>query len=156
MNTQKRFVLRTETLTTCTIGKLYLEKPIGDEFPACGGAEREFLCRTIELPWLDNKPYISCIPAGEYIIRPCNSPTKGKVYYIESEFDGVVGYDTGTRTHCLFHIANRPSELAGCVAVGSSTGVLADEMAVFNSGITFRSLMRLFDGFDYRLRIERF
>ena len=110
----------------------------------------------MELPWLKNKPFISCVPQGDYFIRPTISPSKGEAYYLESVQDGIVGLNAGERTHILIHVANRPSELKGCIALGTGTGVFKGEVAVFNSRAPFKELLNFLDGYDYRLRIERF
>jgi len=64
---------------------------------------------TIERPWLDNRPWISCIPLGEY---PLEWDTTGRVR-------GVPRLrDTGPRTQINIHTANHPTELQGCIAPG--------------------------------------
>lgn len=70
---------------------------------------------TLECPWKNNQPFISCIPAGHYLMSPWDSPKFGKCYIIEG---GSVGKTSGLRTHCLFHSANWVRQLNGCVAVG--------------------------------------
>ncbi|QCQ59210.1 hypothetical protein HOV44_gp132 [Rheinheimera phage Barba5S] len=73
--------------------------------------------KTLECPWKNNQPMISCIPEGHYVMSPWNSPKFGKCYII----DGMtVGKTSGVRTHCLFHPANWVSQLNGCVALGTS------------------------------------
>ena len=37
-------------------------------------------CLTLELPWMDNKHDISCVPKGEYIIKKVIRPTRGEVF----------------------------------------------------------------------------
>jgi hypothetical protein len=75
---------------------------------------------SIELKWLDNKPDVSCIPAGTYTLSPYSSPKHGDVWI----FDNVPN-----RTLCLLHPANfacevrigeiiHPNELEGCCAMG--------------------------------------
>ena len=67
------------------------------------------LCVTLERPWLENKTDVSCIPPGTYRMTHFNSPSKGKVFLL---------HDVPGRSMIEMHIANRVSELAGCVAVG--------------------------------------
>lgn len=75
---------------------------------------------TIELPWKDNKPKISCIPEGIYTLKPYTSIKHVNVW----EFQKVP-----ERKYCLIHPANyacdvhvgnivHKNELEGCVAVG--------------------------------------
>lgn len=67
------------------------------------------LCVTCELPWRDNKKSISCIPAGLYPVKRWISPSKGRVFLL---------HGTEPRDKVLIHIANKPAELEGCIAVG--------------------------------------
>ncbi len=67
-----------------------------------------FICFTIELPWLHNKPQVSCIPEGEYKIVPRFSKKHGKHLLIK---------DVPGRALILFHPANNAQkELKGCIA----------------------------------------
>lgn len=78
-------------------------------------AEGQEICRTIELPWKDNRPRVSCIPEGSYRLRKRYSPKFG------SHFE-VVGVKD--RQYILFHPANDAAkELKGCIApVSQHTG----------------------------------
>jgi hypothetical protein len=86
----------------------------------------ELFCATCEQPWRDNKPYISCIPAGEYNLVPWDSPKYGPVVaFINHDLnvwlDDKEAPDPGpARDKCLIHNANDPDQLQGCVAVGVS------------------------------------
>ena len=68
----------------------------------------EFICFTIELPWHNNLPQISCIPEGEYKIVPRFSKKHGSHLLIK---------DVPGRALILFHPANNAiKELRGCIA----------------------------------------
>jgi len=64
---------------------------------------------TLELPWLDDRPAVSCIPAGVYKVQWTSHPLHGWVYQVEN----VPG-----RSAILIHSANIPEQLLGCIAVG--------------------------------------
>lgn len=67
-----------------------------------------FLCHTIELPWINNKRNISCIPEGQYNIEPRFSK-RFKHHLILKNVKG--------RSFILFHPANDAlKELQGCIA----------------------------------------
>ena len=67
-----------------------------------------FICFTIELPWLNNLPQISCIPEGEYKVVPRFSKKHGRHLIIK---------DVPGRALILFHPANNAQkELKGCIA----------------------------------------
>ncbi len=65
-------------------------------------------CHTIELPWKDNQPKVSCIPEGRYRLRKRYSQRFKHHILIE----GVAG-----RAYILIHPANDArKELKGCIA----------------------------------------
>jgi len=67
-----------------------------------------FLCHTIELPWINNKRNISCIPEGQYEIEPRFS----KRFQHHLILKNVKG-----RSFILFHPANDAKrDLEGCIA----------------------------------------
>ena len=71
-----------------------------------------FQCYTIELPWVDNLPRLSCIPEGRYELKKRYSP-KFKDHLLVR---GVPG-----RSLVLLHPANDAlKELKGCIAPVSS------------------------------------
>lgn len=66
------------------------------------------LCYTIELPWRNNEPQVSCIPEGTYTIQKRYSKKFGWHVYISN----VPG-----RENILMHPANNAlKELKGCIA----------------------------------------
>lgn len=66
------------------------------------------LCKTIELPWQNNQPRVSCIPEGQYKLRRRHSPR------FKSHFEVMAVKD---RKYILFHAANDAGkELRGCIA----------------------------------------
>ena len=66
-------------------------------------------CKTLELPWLDNHPFISCIPAGEYWIKRRWSPKLGNHLKV---------LDVPDRTDILIHSLNFYTQTQGCIGVG--------------------------------------
>lgn len=87
---------------------------------------------TVERPWLNvdeqGKSWThgvdqrSCIPAGTYKLIRDHSPKFGRLmWYIVGR--GVVLRESSDnpiewRSSCMFHAANRPTELMGCIAPG--------------------------------------
>lgn len=70
-----------------------------------GGTE---LCKTIELPWKNNQPRVSCIPEGGYRLRRRHSPR------FREHFEVM---DVKDRKYILFHAGNDAGkELRGCIA----------------------------------------
>ncbi|MFY9243673.1 MAG: DUF5675 family protein [Polaribacter sp.] len=71
-------------------------------------AQDRFLCHTIELPWINNKRIVSCIPEGSYEIVPRFSK-RFQHHLILKNVEG--------RSFILFHPANDAiRDLAGCIA----------------------------------------
>lgn len=88
---------------------------------------------TCERPWLNNEPYESCIPSGSYKCVRVDSPKYGNVF----EVTNVPG-----RAHILFHAANTPWQLEGCIAVGMWFGIIEGHKAVIHS----REALEVFHG----------
>ena len=73
---------------------------------------------TVERPWIDNTPFVSCIPEGTYECVPRRYNRGG---YPAIGINNVPG-----RTHILFHRANYPHQLAGCIAPNSEIVLIGD------------------------------
>ena len=88
---------------------------------------------TIERPWLNNIPFKSCVPTGQYKVRRTNSPRFGP--------DTWQVQDVPDRTHILFHVANTSADVVGCIGCGIS--LYPDLNGVGNS----RKAMAKFDSY---------
>lgn len=100
---------------------------------------------TVERPWLDNQAMVSCIPEGAYNCRPRR--------YFRGGYDAVHIRNVPGRTHILFHRANVPSDLAGCIGVGSRLGVLNGQWAVLQSRAAFAWFMDVWGRAPFKLSI---
>ena len=89
-----------------------------------------YSCFALELPWKENKPQISCVPAATYPISIYQSPTKGEVLLL---------HDVPGRSYIEIHVANKPSELLGCIAPGTE---FAAEDFISNSRKAFNEIMK--------------
>jgi hypothetical protein len=84
----------------------------------------EQICHTIELPWKNNAPRISCIPEGTYTLVERYSPKFHRHLHLT---------DVKERSNILIHPANNAvRELKGCIApvmllTGPGTGVRSRE-----------------------------
>jgi hypothetical protein len=88
---------------------------------------------TIERPWLNNVPFESCIPEGQYKVKRTNSPRFGPdIWQVQ---------DVPDRTHILFHVANTAADVVGCIGCGIS--LYPDLNGVGNS----RKAMGKFDSY---------
>lgn len=101
---------------------------------------------SLERPWADNEPFVSCIPAGTYLYKrvPTNMQSVHKAGYSETfEVQGVPG-----RTLIRVHPANWAHELQGCMATGSAYGYINDTPAIESSRDAFQEWMERLDGID--------
>ena len=81
------------------VGKLYLNK--------------EYVCDTLENPYINNERNISCIPTGNYNVSlrtPRMSATRDYLHLIVQEVPD--------RSYILFHRGNKPEHTQGCILVG--------------------------------------
>jgi hypothetical protein len=114
---------------------------------------------SLELPWRDNAPNVSCIPPGVYKAIAEHSPRFGRMIY---RLQAVPG-----RTDVELHPANFGgdrakgyySDLEGCLCLGESTGQLArpdgqgDQPAVERSGAALDGLFALTGGAEIEISI---
>lgn len=114
-----------------TLGSMTLEN--GDAF-----------C-TMERPWLNNQPMVSCIPEGVYKLALRDSSVVGRTTH-GAHLQGWEVTDVPRRQFIMIHIANFPHELEGCIGIGLSHGFLAGEMAVLQSAVAFERLMLALTG----------
>lgn len=100
---------------------------------------------TVERPWLDNRPYVSCIPNGRYLCRPRR--------FYRGGYEAIEIRDVPGRSYILFHRANLPEQLAGCIAPASRLGCLHDKWAGLESGAAFQLLMESYGSTEFELEI---
>lgn len=111
-----------------------------------------FSCRTIELPWKDNKPNVSCISDGIYIAKYHKSPKYGWCYHIT---------DVEGRSWILTHWGNWAGDTTkgfrsnsnGCILLGKYSAVIHGQRAVALSKTTFRRWMSFMNKKDFILNI---
>ena len=93
---------------------------------------------TIERAWVNNEPYISCIPEGNYIALPYSS---------EKYPDTFEVMEVPNRTKILFcHKGNYPHNVQGCFALGLS--VWDDRIAVQSSKAAMEKFRELTKGVE--------
>lgn len=100
-------------------GEVNANGTFGEMRSACG-----HLCYTLEHPWKDNAPQISCIPPGTYKCKPHSGERFKDVW----EVTGVP-----KRTAILIHVGNTLADTHGCILVGQnkvSVGVTGSKAAM--------------------------
>ncbi|WP_432474796.1 DUF5675 family protein [Amphritea sp. HPY] len=108
--------------------------------------DKEPFLFTVERPWLGNAPNKSCIPEGVYSVEHYSSAK----YPDHFEVKGVL-----ERSYILFHSANYPSELQGCIAPGLA--LMPNKLGVQNSSVAMDLLREAVKGAEQiELQITHF
>lgn len=89
---------------------------------------------TLERPWLDNQPEVSCIPAGQYDCRKVQSPKFGETF----EVMNVPG-----RSAILFHKGNIADQSRGCILIGEAFNPVLGKPGVTLSGQGFAEFLEI-------------
>jgi len=95
----KAYLIRNQDDGKQTLGHFFL----------FNGVNMLFKCVTLEPPWRNNQPQISCIPAGVYTLKPFESPTFGACLSV----DPVSGRDL-----IRMHGGNFFVNTKGCILPG--------------------------------------
>jgi len=111
-----------------------------------------FMCKTLELPWRENRQSISCIPSGEYNVVIRQSPKYGSVYWVTK---------VPNRSYILIHAGNWAgdtkkgfnSHTNGCILMGSKFGFLNNQRAVLNSRIIVRKFRNTMVDKPFKLHV---
>ena len=112
-------IIRNTFSEVSTIGNLYLDG--------------EWLCDTLENPWLNNQRNISCIPEGEYKVRLRTARESATKDYLH-----LLVQDVPDRSLVLFHTGNTAKDTRGCILVGIGT----EQDFVKNSTLAMGLLMK--------------
>lgn len=78
----------------------------------------DFICYSLERPWIDNAPNVSCIPEGIYDLQYHKYKGRLDTYALIGETVSHYPSDKA-RNLILIHPANRVEELQGCIATGT-------------------------------------
>jgi hypothetical protein len=116
-----------------------------------------FSCKTLELPWKDNKQELSCIPTGTYTVVRHISPRWGTCFWVK---------DVPGRTHILFHAGNYAGsknpktgtpDTLGCILPGVGFSDFDGDglVEVTSSGNTMKKLLQILpDEFELKIISE--
>lgn len=94
-------------------------------------------CVTLEPYSRFNRSSVSCIPTGQYVGVPYNSPKFGPVYLL---------VDTADREQIELHPGNSDADTRGCILLAESFGKLGGDYAVLNSGKTYKLFLEKMNG----------
>ena len=130
-------LIRTRFETKQTLGDFYVYNS-GNEI---------FNCKTLELPWNENKNKISCIPEASYQVVKRHSKKYNKHLHVTD----VVGRD-----FILIHSGNYFTDTKGCILVGSGyTDINKDKVQdIINSKRTLQAMLELLPS-SFKLTIQK-
>lgn len=124
----KIYITREKTSDYGTEGILYIP-------------DLSFACYTMELPWKDNTPSLSCIPKGHYKLK-FRKQGRRPAYHVQN----VPG-----RSYILIHSGNfagdtikgLKSHVEGCILLGRTRAFLGGQKAILQSRPTVREFQNL-------------
>jgi hypothetical protein len=85
------------------------KQTLGNGFVINDQGQIVFAFKTLELPWLENKRKVSCIPKGVYNTVKRTSPKYGSHFHLQ---------DVPGRTWILIHHGNYYRDTLGCILPG--------------------------------------
>lgn len=108
--------------------------------------EAKLSLQTMELLWKENKTSISCIPSGRYLVKKTYSTRFVRQMYLVC--------DVPNRTGIRIHAANWPSQLNGCIALGTATSKTPKSKMLLNSVAACEQLDKALGGGSFYLTVE--
>lgn len=104
--------------------------------------QKEVFCVTLEPPDRLNEPFVSSIPAQQYIMERDISRSYGETFKVQN---------VPNRTWIFFHPGNYIHNTEGCIILGQYFDKLRGDRAVLNSGQTFNKFMSALSGYNRAL-----
>lgn len=119
---------RRKSFPGCTLGTLHIQT-----------RNLVWRCKTLELPWKNNQPQVSCIPEGIYTCRRFKSPKFGETFQV---------CDVPGRSGILFHPGNKAKETRGCILLGVGTEISGNNAYLLSSRAAMKTFMQMLEGVD--------
>lgn len=132
---------RTHSSDVCTLGILtFLHRPA------------YMPLYTLERPWLDNQPFISCVPTGAYDLVFHSTPKYPSTWALVGETVSHLPHHAKQRSTVLFHAGNFVHHSTGCILLGA--GVDWKEQRTYHSRYAMDCFRSWLTGdASFRLRI---
>jgi hypothetical protein len=94
---------------------------------------------TLEKPWRNNEPYVSCIPVGQY---PLQEPTSAESARRAARnlFQTINLTNVPDREGILIHVGNWQHETHGCIVVGEGIATINGNPGVTRSQSAMKRL----------------
>ena len=78
----------------------------------------DLVLHTVERPWLNNKPFESCIPPDTYHLNYFDRPNGDKVFALTGGTVSLYENPKFKRYTVLIHAGNYMKDVVGCIAPG--------------------------------------
>lgn len=111
-----------------------------------------FQCYSGELQWKDNKPDISCIPAGVYQCAMRKSVKHGNCYGVEG-VQGRTNIEIHSGNFCGDSSQGLKDDVLGCIILGDAIGEIAGQKALLSSKDALTRFEADLEGSAFRLSI---
>lgn len=113
----------------------------------------ELICYTVEQPWRDNRPNVSCVPAGRYKLEAHHSEKYPDTFAMVNHGLGVYhypadGWTAKDRYSCLIHTANYARQVSGCIGPGHKLFASSGEWMVTRSRLTMGLIRAIIEDID--------
>lgn len=99
------------------------------------------ICNTLELPWLNNKPFLSCPPLGSWVMNRFQSPKYGDVFEIICKGRDKLLLHWGNTVVDNPNTEKNEKQSDGCVILGEGIDPVNDGYGVTNSKAAFQEFM---------------
>jgi len=104
---------------------------------------------TVERPWCDNAPNVSCVVPGAFVCKLRKSNTNHNAGLdVTYELQDVPG-----RTAIELHVANYPHDVLGCIGLGRGRAFVGGQWMVTQSRDAIRDFYTRLAGADFLLEI---
>lgn len=97
------------------------------------------MLHTLENRWLENQPFVSCVPAGEYELEPHHGSKYPDTWAAVGETVSHWAEEGKLRSVCVFHVGNWARDTQGCFLVGMERAIDRDDM-ISNSAEAMETL----------------
>lgn len=114
-----------------------------------------FSCLSLELPWMENKNGISCIPApGKYLCKFTYSPRYKRNMYVLQSVKGRSGIRIHSASFAGSVAHGYRADLLGCIALGNKFIKAGEQEIIIGSRATIAKFERFMGGKDFILEIR--
>lgn len=136
---------------TAIIERHYLAVETLGELVVLNNDQEIFRCKTLELPWKENRRRISCIPEGTYTVKKRRATATRKYNHFRV-------LKVPHRDSILIHIGNKHTDILGCILVGARLGDINNDGVpdVLQSTVTLKKFYEIMpEEFELVIREER-